>query len=219
MAIKPNQLSKKKLQQIWAQVPADYYDQGIQNNLLQKLWHTQKLNQILKLLPANPKKVLDVGCSSAVLTASIAETLPESRVVGLDSYKDAIDFARSKYPHIKFAVADAHRLPFKKNSFDLIICTETLEHLINPKQALMEIKRVLNNKGVAIISMDTGSLMFRIIWYFWTKTKGKVWENAHLHEFNSKILEELIKEAGFKIKKKIYSHLGMAITFLAQTKS
>ena len=214
MTIKPNHISKKRLEQIWAQVPPDYYDQGIKKNLLQKLWHSQKLNQVTSLLPKEAKRVLDVGCSSAILTAEVAKNLKKSKITGIDSYKKAIEFAKSKYPHLELLVADAHKLPFKDNTFDLVICTETLEHVTDPKKCLLEMKRVLKKNGRAIISMDSGSLTFRIIWYFWTKTKGRVWESAHLHEFNARVLEDLIKEAGFKITKKVYSHLGMAVTFL-----
>lgn len=214
MVIGVAKVPKKRLVEIWAQVPADYYDQGIAKNPLQKLWHTQKLHEVIKLLPKDAKHVLDVGCSSAVLTAEVAKNLPNAKLTGIDSYKKAIDFAKSKYPSLELLVADAHKLPFKDNVFDLVICTETLEHVTNPKKSLLEIKRVLAKNGHAIISMDSGSLAFRIIWYFWTKTKGRVWENAHLHEFNAKVLEDLIRQVGFKITKKVYSHLGMAVTFL-----
>src|SRR3989344_1875896 len=215
----PHRISQKKLEKIWAQVPANYYDEGIAKNIFQKIWHGQKLNQVIKLLPKNSKKILDVGCSSGVLTAQIAKILPKSKIVGLDSYGKAIIFARSKYPKITFIVADAHNLPYKNNSFDLVICTETLEHLVDPKKALSEIKRILKKNGKAIISMDSGNFLFRTVWYFWTKTKGKVWQDAHLHEFNAKILENLIKKTDFKIKKKLNSHLGMAVTFLIKPKS
>ena len=176
MAITPNHIPQKKLKEIWAQVPSDYYDLGIQNNLLQKMWHSRKLAQVLKQLPKKPKpnlKILDVGCSSAVLTTEIAKSLPKSKVTGLDSYKSAIDLAKKKYPHISFVVADAHKIPFKDNIFDILICTETLEHVVDPKGVLLEIKRVLKKDGAAIISMDSGSLPFRIIWYFGQKPKEK----------------------------------------------
>lgn len=223
MVISPRGIAKKRLKEIWAQVPPDYYDRGIKNNPFQKIWHNRKLTQVLKLLPKKPSKyknpssikILDVGCSSAVLTAEIAKTLPRSKVFGLDSYKDAIVFARKKYSHISFVVADAHKIPFRNKSFDIVVCTETLEHVVEPKRVLGEIKRVLKKDGYAIISMDSGSLLFKIIWFFWTKTKGKVWESAHLHEFNAKLLENLIKAADFKVKKKNTSHFGMAVTFLA----
>ncbi len=218
MELKPNHLTKKKLQQIWAQVPPNYYDEGIAKNIFQKIWHGRKLAKVLDFLPnaQTRLKVLDIGCSSGVLTAEIAKVLPpKSQVVGLDSYQKAITFARSKYPDLTFTTADAHKLPFNNKTFDLVICTETLEHLVDPQKALLEIKRVLKRDGRAIISMDSGSLLFKIIWHFWTKTRGKVWQNAHLHEFSAALLESLIKNNGFKIKKKISSHFGMAVTFLA----
>jgi len=215
VSIKPIRVPQKKLLEIWKQVPPDYYDSGIKHNLLQKLWHTKKLNEVLKLLPKDVESALDVGCSSGMLTAEIAKALKTKKIIGLDSYEDAISFAKKKYPHIKFVVGDAHKLPFGNNTFGLIVCTETLEHVVDPKKTLTEMKRVLKKEGKAIISMDSGSLLFRTIWYFWTKTKGRVWENAHLHEFNAKLLENLIKESGFKIKKKKYSHLGMSVIFLA----
>jgi ubiquinone/menaquinone biosynthesis C-methylase UbiE len=218
MPIGPVKIPQKRLAEIWAQVPPDYYDRGVAQNPLQKLWHTRKLRHVINLLPPQTKKILDVGCSSALLTAEVAKQLPKSKVFGVDSYKKAIDFAKTKYPHLKLIVADAHRLPFKDKTFDLVICTETLEHVTDPKKSLLEIGRVLKKGGRGIISMDSGSLLFRTVWFFWTKTKGKVWEDAHLHEFNARALEDLIKEAGFKINKKIYSHLGMAVTFLVSPK-
>ena len=211
----PKKISEKRLKRIWAQVPANYYDEGIKKNIFQKIWHGTKLAQILKILPKDAEKILDIGCSSGVLTAQIAKALPKSRITGLDSYDKAIIFARAKYPKITFVVADAHKLPFGNKSFDLIICTETLEHVIDPGKVLSEMQRVLKKNGRAIISMDSGSLLFRSAWYFWTKTKGKVWKDAHLHEFNAQILEDLIKKSKFRITKKISSHLGMAVTFLA----
>ena len=60
---------------------------------------------------------------------------------------------------------------------------------------------VLKKNGRAIISMDSGSLLFRSAWYFWTKTKGKVWKDAHLHEFNAQILEYTIRH-GFDLSQK-----------------
>lgn len=205
---------KKRLNQIWSQVPPDYYDKGIAKNYFQKFWHTRKLRQIVNLIPKDSATVLDVGCSSAVLTAQIAKELPGSKVTGVDIYKKAIDFAKIKYPHLNLFVADAQKLPFRGNVFDLVICSETLEHVLDPSKALLEIRRVLRKNGKAIISMDSGSLLFRIVWYFWLKTRGRVWKDAHIHVLNADILEDLIREAGFTINKKAYSHMGMSVIFL-----
>ncbi|ABR56084.1 class I SAM-dependent methyltransferase [Methanococcus aeolicus] len=46
---------------------------------------------------------------------------------------------------------DISNLPFKDNSFDLILCINVLEHIKDYKKALMEIKRVLKPNAMAII--------------------------------------------------------------------
>ena len=44
-------------------------------------------------------------------------------------------------------VGDAHSLPFKNDSFDVVLATEVLEHLKEPQRALNEMKRVLKDGG------------------------------------------------------------------------
>jgi len=49
-------------------------------------------------------------------------------------------------------IADIHKLPFKKDSVDLIICTGTLEHIENPWIAVEEFRRILKNNGYCYIA-------------------------------------------------------------------
>ena len=81
--------------------------------------------------------VLDVGAG-----ASPYSLLPETRSVRLD-------IARSNRVDV---VADAHHLPIGDGLVNAVICTEVLEHLENPIGALAEIKRVLANDGILILS-------------------------------------------------------------------
>ncbi|MDO8638500.1 MAG: class I SAM-dependent methyltransferase [Candidatus Daviesbacteria bacterium] len=205
----------KNLTAIWQQVPVDYYDQGLKNNLLQSIWHRQKWSVLKKMIGGKKfNLVLDVGCASGTFTNQLAQFLPGSKICGVDTYDSAIKFARKKYPYLNFIKADAHKLPFKENSYDLIICYETIEHVVNPLLVLKEMRRVLKKDGMAILAMDSGSLMFRIIWWFWEKTKGQVWDGAHLHPFHHNHLEQIIRESGFKIQQKKFSHLGMEVLFI-----
>lgn len=49
-------------------------------------------------------------------------------------------------------VGDAHNMPFKNSEFDTVFCFEVLEHTKNPKLVVSEIKRILNDGGIAYIS-------------------------------------------------------------------
>ena len=144
----------------------------------------------------------------------VSKIFPESQITGVDVYPAAVNFANIKYPHINFLVTDAHKLPFNNNTFDLVICYETIEHVIEPKIILQEIKRVTKKDGRVIIAMDSGNLLFRMIWPVWEKTFGRAWQGAHLHPFHHNDLEKVIQEAGYKIIRKHFSHLGMEVSFL-----
>jgi len=190
-------------------VPPDYYDQGIKRNLLQFIWHKYRFRVIKHLLPKAGTKVLDVGCHAGTFTEEIAKALPETEIFGIDIDRAAIAYAREKRPKFHFQVAAAERLPFLDKTFNLVTCFEALEHVKHPKKALAEIKRCLKDNGWVVLLVPTESLLFRLIWFFWTKGKGKVWQGAHLHNFNGYRLDKLLSEEGFKIKEKKLSHLGM----------
>jgi SAM-dependent methyltransferase len=49
-------------------------------------------------------------------------------------------------------VADAHALPFADNSFDLLLCTEMLEHVVDPPRALSEMRGVLKPDGRLLLT-------------------------------------------------------------------
>lgn len=205
----------KKLNEIWHQVPPDYYENGIASNILQRIWHNQKITTFKHLVDGQEfKKILDVGCASGILTNKVWEIFPESKVTGVDVYKRFINYGKRKYPNIQFVAADAHKLPFKSNYFDLVICYETIEHVVNPNLVLKELRRVVKKDGLVIVAMDSGSLAFRLVWWLWEKGKGKVWRNAHLHPFHHNKLGKVIESVGFRTIKKHFSHFGMEISFV-----
>ena len=164
------------------------------------------------------KKVLDVGCASGWFLSEVSKKYPSARYFGIDIYDKGISYAKKKHPFIEFKVADAHKIPYSENFFDLVLCTEVLEHLREPKTALFEIKRVLKKNGTAIIELDTGGLLFSTVWFFWSKSRGNVWREAHLHSFNPEKLEKTILECGFVIVNMKEFNLGMAMVFTLKKK-
>jgi SAM-dependent methyltransferase len=60
-----------------------------------------------------------------------------------------INVTRNPLVHIQ---ADVHRLPFREGIFDLVLCTEVLEHLHTPELALAEMQRVLKPGGKLLLT-------------------------------------------------------------------
>src|SRR3989338_7985844 len=92
-----------KLEEIWHQVPADYYQKGVETNFLQRKWHMGKLQAIHGLFKEyTPKKILDVGSASGWFLSEIKKHYPDASCVGVDVYGPAIEFAKKTYPNISF---------------------------------------------------------------------------------------------------------------------
>lgn len=83
-------------------------------------------------------------------------------------------------------VADAESLPFKQDSFQCIVATEVLEHLLHPVKALLEIKRVAENDSDLIITIPN-ERNFRIAGCFMMQKPT----DKHLHSLNEEFLLSL----------------------------
>lgn len=205
---------EKDERRILSQVPPDYYQKGYKNSFLQRKWHNGKLKVIIDLIPDSPGSILDVGSASGWFLSNIKKKFPKSKCVGVDKYKEAIIFGNKKYKNLNLVFGDAQNLPFKDNSFDLVICAEVLEHVNNPSKVLSEIYRVLTPGGLAVIEMDSGNILFKSAWFWWTNIRHGVWEHSHIHSFNTNKLERMIRKSHLKIEKKKIFNFTMAVAFL-----
>ena len=101
---------------------------------------------------AKGKKVLDAACGEGYGSHVLAQHAES--VVGVDVSAIAITHANKHYqqPNLSFVTANVLKMDFAKNSFDLVVSFETLEHLVEHQELMREFKRVLKPDGVLLIS-------------------------------------------------------------------
>jgi ubiquinone/menaquinone biosynthesis C-methylase UbiE len=97
------------------------------------------------------KRVLDVACGTAYGSAILAQS-GAAQVVGVDISIEAVAPNGKRPPRLALANSDACKLPFKANTFDVVVSFETIEHLADPETLLAEISRVLKPGGVCVCS-------------------------------------------------------------------
>jgi ubiquinone/menaquinone biosynthesis C-methylase UbiE len=111
-----------------------------------------------------PADVLDLGCGAALVADGLAD-LPV-RYVGLDYGGHHIAFAAAKHAAAApgplaaaFVRGDAEHLPFADRSFDVVVWSEVIEHLMRPELAVWEVARVLRPGGVLVMTTNNASEM------------------------------------------------------------
>ena len=95
-------------------------------------------------------KVLDVGCGAGFLSNDLARN--GLHVTGVDLSGERLKVAK-KYDETKsvhYQIADAYKLPFPDQSFDVLTAMDFLEHVEDPKLVIKEFSRVLKPNGIFI---------------------------------------------------------------------
>jgi len=135
------------------------------------------------------KDVLDIACGEG-FGSRYLKLKGAKRVIGGDISDKAIECARNFYCEkgIEFMLMDAQRLPFRNNSYDVIVSLETIEHVRHSIEFLKECFRVLRGGGIFICSTPNGQVT------------PKIKSPDHIKEFSPKEFKGLLEEVGFHVK-------------------
>ncbi len=103
--------------------------------------------------------IMDMGCNRGYDVFRMNRKFAESSLsfTGLDISPVDIEYAkdvatRENLGNCSFVVGNAESTEFKDNSFDIVVCSELLEHVPQPEKVMKEIYRIVKKGGIAIIS-------------------------------------------------------------------
>jgi SAM-dependent methyltransferase len=131
------------------------YTHGHHESVLRShTWRTAE-NSAAYLLPhlRAGQSLLDVGCGPGTITEDLALLVAPGDVVGIDASADVVaqataGVAASGLTNLRFEVGDLFALDYADGSFDVIHLHQVLQHLDDPVDALVALRRVLAVDGV-----------------------------------------------------------------------
>lgn len=165
-----------------------------------------KLEFVSKLLP-HQGRTLEVGCGSARLSAWLSQK--GFCCYCLDNSRQALRVAKANFGLLRtdgeFILADALRLPFKDNLFDVVMSTGLIEHFAHPVPLLQEMNRVLRVGGRFYsdivpnkfsLTRLVRTLLLPLI-YFYQKVTNIRPEHPFSKKMTKNEIKQFLQDAGF----------------------
>ncbi len=115
----------------------------------------------LDLLHINPKTILDIGCGGGATIQNLLKRYPEAQIVGVDFSEVAVELSTKlnkdaiNKGQVKILKATLENLPFKNDSFDLVLSINTYFFWDDFITGLEAIKKVLKNNGTMLLLGDS----------------------------------------------------------------
>jgi len=149
-------------------------------------------------------RILDIGCGTGRHTCAAAK-FNKTMTTGVDIHLGDVIEARNRFlfqeklgennGRINFSIADITHLPFYDNFFDLVICSEVLEHIPDQTAAISEMTRVLKPNKNVVISVPR-YWPERLCWAL--SKEYHTTEKGHLRIYRKKALVALLNNASLK---------------------
>jgi ubiquinone/menaquinone biosynthesis C-methylase UbiE len=152
--------------------------------------------------PLRSRAVLDVGCGEGITLKKLEDKKIGKNNEGIDYSATAIKIGKKIYPQLKLSKGDIYKLDYKDNSFDLLICTEVLEHLKDPIKAVEEMKRVTSKYIIISVPNEPFFIMANFLRGKYLKSFGN--HPEHINHWTANGLEKFLKKQGLTIVKKAH---------------
>ena len=122
-------------------------------------YRTSRLETYAKLLSVGIKddtKILEIGC----YTANLLDFLPKDiDYYGVDFDGEAIEIARKKGAKVIATNLNYEDIDLNMK-FDIVVCTEVLEHLLNPHKLIQKISSLVKTEGYVLISLPNENTLY-----------------------------------------------------------
>ena len=99
-------------------------------------------------------KAVDVGCGTGYVVDFLSRqpALRNTELYGVDFIIEPA--TKSRHPSIRFVEAPVEELPFPDGHFDTVVCTHVLEHVLDIRAAVTELRRICAKRLIIVVPLE-----------------------------------------------------------------
>lgn len=168
------------------------------------LYYDNVRREIAALLPPRSERVLDIGCGSGATLRWLKESGRCGVGIGVEMVESAAAVARERLDEV--FVGDATVLvetAFTPQSFDLVLCLDVLEHLVDPWQFVGKVQRLVKPGGLIVTSLPNVRhlrvLLPLLLAGRWRYESAGILDRTHLRFFTRESALELMSGCGLQV--------------------
>ena len=182
----------------------NYHELAIKNDG----YYEKSRSEMLAFIPVGTKTALDLGCGNGNFGKNLKLKFG-CEVWGIEYQPEKAKVAATVLDHV--TCGDAHELvkELPDNYFDVIICNDVLEHLIDPYSVLHILRKKLKDNGSLVSSLPNVryfrnffDLIFRKEWEY---AEQGVMDFTHFRWFTTKSIQKMYQKLGYTV----VNHVGI----------
>lgn len=165
--------------------------------------HSYLFQHLRSLLGRTQGTILDLGCGNGAIARKLIELGYD--VYGVDASATGIAIANFEAPG-RFFVLDLStgQLPSElaNKHFDIVISTEVIEHLYDPRGFISFARKILADGGEFIVSTPYHGYLKNLSLAITGKLDKHftvLWDGGHIKFFSRKTLEQMLSEHDFEV--------------------
>jgi 2-polyprenyl-3-methyl-5-hydroxy-6-metoxy-1,4-benzoquinol methylase len=156
--------------------------------------------EIVALVPAAARRVLDLGCATGMLAAALKER-GDVEVVGIEREPAYAEEARERCDRV--IVGDVEDVPADLGRFDCLVAADVLEHLVDPWTALEHYVLALDPGCRAVVSLPNAAhwtTFASLARGSWPRRPEGIHDATHLRWFTLRDAIDLVEGAGLRVE-------------------
>ena len=168
-------------------------------------YHAHVRRDVFHLIPGDCRRVLEIGMGSGGTMAALKKVRPVSFSAGIEMNEAAAAEAKKVADEVMSGDATSLDFPAHWSGFDVILCLDVLEHLVDPWRMVHRLHPLLKPGGVIVASLPNVNY-FRVVLPLllrgeWELKDAGVLDRTHLRFFVRKTVVDLLTCSGLELNR------------------
>ncbi len=170
---------------------------------MEESYYGHKRTDVAALVPSigSTGRILEIGCGKGEFRTNFPQAC---EYWGVEPSAEPAEVARTTLSRVITSTYEGARAEIPDGHFDVIVCNDVIEHMVNPFDFLVEIKGKLKVGGVIVGSVPNvryiGNLFGLLIRKDWEYVDSGILDRTHLRFFTEKSLRRALSDGGYVIE-------------------